>query len=233
MRDESATVNVTTDEKRRRGRRPADARQRRAAVEQAIAELESARVPFTMSDVAERAGISRATLYRDAGLRDLVGARGDSPEARPVTARDLSRLEKRIASLEEERKRLRRELRDTEERLKAAEIDAEEATERARQQARARRDETIDNEFVEKVRKESYADGFAAGSRAAGARGGGRGGASDLVSVAARLPRASVLNARRTLAKALHPDLYAQDPAAALLATELLKQLNALAGPGR
>jgi regulator of replication initiation timing len=233
MRDESATANTATDEKRRRGRRPADARQRRTAVEQAIAELESARVPFTMSDVAERAGISRATLYRDAGLRDLVGARGDSPEARPVTVRDLSRLEKRIASLEEERKRLRRELRDTEERLKAAEIDAEETAERARQQARARRDETVDNEFVEKVRKEAYADGFAAGSRAAGARGGGRGGSSDLVSVAARLPRASVLNARRTLAKALHPDLYAQDPAAALLATELLKQLNALAGPGR
>src|SRR5688572_3241564 len=109
MRHDSETEKTskkTVGEKRRRGRRPADASQRRAAVEQAIAELESARVPFTMGDVAERAGISRATLYRDAGLRDLVGARGDSPTARPVTTRDLSKLEKRIAALEEDRKRL-------------------------------------------------------------------------------------------------------------------------------
>jgi curved DNA-binding protein CbpA len=38
-----------------------------------------------------------------------------------------------------------------------------------------------------------------------------------------------VLAARRSLARALHPDLFAKDPAAQLLATEILKQLNSLA----
>jgi predicted DNA-binding transcriptional regulator YafY len=56
-------------------------------VVRALAELEEGRVPFTMADLAERAGISRATLYRDAGLRDLVGTKGDGPRARPVDAR--------------------------------------------------------------------------------------------------------------------------------------------------
>jgi regulator of replication initiation timing len=228
MQTESETLKKT---ERRRGRRPADAKERRLAVERAIAELESARVPFSMTDVAERAGISRATLYRDAGLRDLIGERGDSPPTRPVTQQDLRRMQQRLQGLEEEKKRLRKELRDTEEKLKAAEIEAEEATAKARENARTQRPEKIDNEYVEKVRKEAYADGFSAGSRTAAARGGGRGGSSDLLSVAARLPRTSLLNARRTLAKALHPDRYAQDPAAAMIATELLKQLNALAGP--
>ena len=73
--------------KRQRGRRPVDARARRALVVAAVQELGSMNLPFTMQDVADRAGVSRATLYRDAALRDLVGSRGDGPQVRPADAR--------------------------------------------------------------------------------------------------------------------------------------------------
>ena len=56
---------------------------------------------------------------------------------------------------------------------------------------------------------------------------GGAGGALD--AVAARLGPEERRRARRVLARALHPDLFAQDAAAYALATELLKTLNALA----
>jgi hypothetical protein len=66
-----------------------------------------------------------------------------------------------------------------------------------------------------------------------GAVGGAAGRADANLSVAAaRLPRAALIAARRQLARALHPDLFAKDPAASLLATELLKQINALASSG-
>jgi hypothetical protein len=87
---------------------------------------------------------------------------------------------------------------------------------------------------MERIRKESYAEGFTAGTQAAAQRSGGRPGApgtNSLVAVAVRLPRPSLVSARRTLVKQLHPDLFANDPAAAMLATEILKQLNALVGP--
>jgi len=181
-----------------------------------------------MSDLADRAGISRATLYRDAGLRDLVGAAGDGPVVRPVDARDYERLRKRVDALSAERRQLRRDLRQAEERAKAAEVHARASADRA-----TKEDVKAPSGSEDKARKEAYAEGFAAG-RAAAARGGLRsGGMNDLHAVAARLPRQSLLNARRSLARVLHPDLFAQDPAAALLATELLKQLNALTGPPR
>ena len=50
-----------------------------------------------------------------------------------------------------------------------------------------------------------------------------------LGAVAARLGPEERRRARRVLARALHPDLFTQDPATAALATELLKTLNALA----
>jgi len=71
-------------ERRRRGRRPADATERQKKVREALKELEATGVPFSMQDIAERVGVSRATLYRDTGLRNLIGARGDGPDARPV-----------------------------------------------------------------------------------------------------------------------------------------------------
>jgi hypothetical protein len=233
MSDNSETGTTTSNDRRRRGRRPGDAAARREAVLQALEELKSARVPFSMGDLAERAGISRATLYRDAGLRDLVGAEGDSPSARPVNTRDYDRLLKERDSLREERRKLRAELKQAEQRFAHAE-------------ARADKKESADPEKTkersagsnDKVRMEAYAEGFAAGMKTAQQRMGGnnRGGgnpmanSAGLLTIAARLPRPALLNARRTLARALHPDLYAQDPATALLATELLKQINSVTG---
>jgi AcrR family transcriptional regulator len=204
----------------------------------AIAELESVRLPFTMTDVAERAGISRATLYRDAGLRDLVGVQGDGPAKRPVGRRDYDTLQEKAEALAQERRVLRRTLRGLEERVQAAELLVDELKAEARAANRERRSsDQPGGDAAERIQKEAYAEGFAAGVRAAAQRGGGpvRGGGSasgELLSVASRLPKATLQAARRTLARQLHPDLFAQDPAAAMLATELLKQINNLVGPG-
>jgi hypothetical protein len=226
MSDKSETTIGEPADRRRRGRRPADAQARREAVLHALDELRSVRVPFTMADLAERAGISRATLYRDASLRDLIGSAGDGPTVRPVDARDYDQLKQRAESLAAEGRRLRRELKQAEERARTAEASA-------KSEERSQRTPPPSGS-TEQIRKEAYADGFTAGRAAAAGRGPIRaGGPSDLFAVAARLPRQSLLNARRSLARVLHPDLFAQDPAAALLANELLKQLNALAGPGR
>ena len=189
-----------------------------------------------MGDLAERVGISRATLYRDAGLRDLVGRTGDGPAARPVNRKDHDALAQRVQDLSSERRALRRQLREAEKRMREAETRADELAEISREQTReaARQARGAGGAAdAEKIRTEAFAEGFTAGTRASQQRGGaaGRGGAGgDLLSVAARLPRPAIVAARKTLARALHPDLYAQDPAAALLATELMKQINALAG---
>lgn len=232
--------------RRRRGRRPQDASVRRDKVLRAVTELEEARVPFSMSDVAERAGISRATLYRDAGLRDLIGSRGDGPESRPVDARAHRQLQARVEDLAAERRALRRALRQAEKRARAAESRNDELEAANAEHERARRatggggGSGQSSAAEERLRAEAYAEGFAAGARSgAAARGGssgpagrGAGGAgAGLLSVAARLPRPALTAARRTLARAIHPDLFATEPATALLATELLKQINALAGP--
>ncbi|MBC8103693.1 MAG: TetR family transcriptional regulator, partial [Cytophagales bacterium] len=126
-------------EQRQRGRRPGDARDRHQQVEKAIAELESLSLPFTMRDVAQRAGISRATLYRDAGLRDLVGRRGDGPKTRPVDRRDFEALQKKADLLAEERRTLRRAVRALEVRVQAAELRADELSAQHRDAERARR----------------------------------------------------------------------------------------------
>jgi AcrR family transcriptional regulator len=235
--DGSTTPSALDTDRRHRGRRPGDAEERRRRVLAAIADLESVRLPFTMTDVAERAGISRATLYRDAGLRDLVGAHGDGPAKRPVDRKDYDALQTKAEALAQERRALRRALRGLEERVQTAEhlVDELKADLRAVQRERNAAGPADGN--TEKMRKEVYAEGFAAGVRAAAQRGGGsvRGGNSgsgELLTVASRLPKASLQAARRTLARQLHPDLFTQDPAAAMLATELLKQINALVGPG-
>ncbi len=239
MRDDSETKTppIPTDsERRRRGRRPADAAARRSAVEQALAELTSARVPFSMGDLAERAGISRATLYRDAGLRDLIGDAGDGPAARPVDAREHRKLEVQAATLAEERRALRRELRAT----KKALVDAMERIEKLaeensdRMHAQRAAEAAPPTEAAgEKIRTEAFAEGFQAGARAAQQRQGSVGtrAGGDLLAIASRLPRPALVSARKILAQKLHPDLYVNDPATALLATELFKQINALVAP--
>ncbi len=217
------------EEKRQRGRRPVDARERRMRVEAALLELESVRLPFTMQDLADRAGVSRATLYRDAALRDLVGARGDGPQVRPADSRAVAHLETENKTLATERRALRRELNETKKRVdELLELCA--ALEREQRESSPK--EKVNQSEAEQIRTQAYADGFAAGTRAAMQRGGTRSGGSNssgLSVAAARLPLASVLAARRTLARALHPDLFAQDLATQLLATEILKQLNSLA----
>ena len=224
---------------RRRGRKPADASLRREAVQKALCDLTDARVPFGMGDVAERAGISRATLYRDANLRDLVGKAGDGPESRPVNSRQFDKLQADNERLTTERRQLRRELREAQKRVREAEARTIELDEESRFHERtARKLSEGQNEAAqEKIRSEAYATGFAAGARAAQGRGGaqstGAAASGEMRAVASRLPRPALMAARRTLAQKLHPDLFAQDPAAALLATEILKQLNALISEGK
>jgi hypothetical protein len=186
-----------------------------------------------MQDIAERVGISRATLYRDANLRDLIGDAGAGPSVRPVTGRDYEQLREKVEIQAKEQRRLKLALRQAEERARTAEQRVIELTDQNFDFERAARNaqEQPTNAELEQVRKEAYADGFAAGVRASGPRGSGasagRSTSGELGAIAARLPKAALLNARRTLVRALHPDLFAQDPAASLLATELLKQLNA------
>ncbi|WP_395090344.1 hypothetical protein [Armatimonas sp.] len=216
--------------KRQRGRRPVDARARRALVVAAVQELGSMNLPFTMQDVADRAGVSRATLYRDAALRDLVGSRGDGPQVRPADARLVAQLESEKKTLASERRALRRELNETKKRVDEL-LGRCAALERERRQQESTTDTPSTSE-AERIRTQAYADGFSAGTRAAMQRGAtrpGTSGGSGLSVAAARLPRPAVLAARRVLARALHPDLFAQDPATQLLATEILKQLNSLA----
>jgi hypothetical protein len=244
---QGAATAAGRTEHRRRGRKPADADERRRKVLAALADLEAARVPFTMGDLAERAGISRATLYRDAGLRDLVGDRGDSPDRRPVNVRDFEKLRRENETLAEERRDLKKRLRDAEKRYRESEERVERLLDENTAHERARRDAEESGETgpgAKKARDEAYKEGFAAGYRAAtsrpGAGGPGAGAArpntggrpadANLAAVAARLPQPALQQARRKLARVLHPDLFAKDPAAAMIATELLKQLNALAG---
>jgi AcrR family transcriptional regulator len=218
-----------SEEERQRGRRPMDPRVRRAKVIQALDELKSLGVPFTMTDVADRSGVSRATLYRDAALRDLIGTQGDGPSARPVDSRVVKKLEEELQAIKKERRSLRTEIIDAKQRVgrltdRCALLEREQDS----AAASARKSE------AERLRQEAYAEGFAAGTRLSNSS--GRSGAlqqqnntNAMALAAARLPRSAVVQARRVLARALHPDLFASDPAAAVLATEILKQLNGLA----
>lgn len=66
---------------------------------QALAELETAGQAITVTAVAARAGVSRAWLYTQPGLRDQISARSATAPARPATpapASDAS-LRQRLA----------------------------------------------------------------------------------------------------------------------------------------
>jgi AcrR family transcriptional regulator len=227
------TAEPSATPQRKRGRRPEDAKVRRQRVLDAIAELERGGVEFTMADVAERAGISRATLYRDLTLRDLVGRRGEGPVHRPVDQRTYAECVRGRTKAMEERRAARKELRAAQQEI----LHLKDRIERlARENEARQQSRLIDAQIqgdVDRVRADAYAEGFLAGTRAASQRAGTNkaGAPAGLSVVAARLPRPAVAGARRILAKALHPDLYADNPAASMLATEILKQLNSLAGP--
>lgn len=189
-----------TKDIRTRGAKPQDLDERAARVKAALRDLTRIGAPFTMAEVAERAGISRATLYRSPNLRALVGAKGDGP--RTVDATVHEKLCARHDAQKAKTRALRREL-----------AEAEASWEEMR--ARARTAET------KLAASERRAEALAAQAR------GGIGGSLGAVSI--KLGPEETRRARRVLARALHPDLFAQDSATAALATELLKTLNALA----
>jgi hypothetical protein len=75
---------------------------RTARAEQACAELSGAGQPVTFTAVAARAGIGRATLYRDPALRALVdGHRHDAASAGTLTglADDITALRTAIEAV--------------------------------------------------------------------------------------------------------------------------------------
>jgi len=191
---------VKTRELRVRGPKPGDVDSRVLLVSAAVKALVKIGAAFSVADVAERAGISRATLYRSQALRALVGAKGDGP--RTVDATLHEKLEVRCALLKTKAGALRRQL---------AELDA--SWEVMRERAKLAEQKLSEAERRVEILL----------SQMRGSTGGALG------AVAARLGQEERRRARRILARALHPDLFAQDHATAVLATELLKTLNALA----
>lgn len=199
------TSTKITDKKaaRTRGVKPRDPIERARRVAAAVRDLERIGAAFTVADVAERAGVSRATIYRTPELRDLIGAKGDC--ARPVPPDIHERLAARHETMKAKARDLRRRLTESEqgwEEMRERAITAERRLQAAERQLAA-----------------------LAAQRTAATPGHGT-----LITVAARLGPEAMRQARRQLAAVLHPDLFAQDPAAAALATELLKSLNALTG---
>jgi hypothetical protein len=76
--------------------------ERTARAEQACAELAAARQPVTFTSVAGRAGIGRATLYRDPALRALIDShRHDAASAGTLTglADDIAALRTAIEAV--------------------------------------------------------------------------------------------------------------------------------------
>ena len=188
---------------RTRGVKPHDPAERARRVAAAVRDLERIGAAFTVSDVAERAGVSRATIYRTAALRDLVGCKGDC--ARPVAPEVHEKLAARHETMKAKARDLRRRLSESEqgwEEMRERAVTAE-----RRLQAAERQIALLAAQF----------SGSAQGNGV-------------LAGVAARLGPEAMRQARRQIAAVLHPDLYAKDPAAAALATELLKSLNALMG---
>ena len=188
-----------TKDIRTRGAKPQDPDERAMRVKAAVRDLERIGAAFTVAEVAERAGISRATLYRNPDLRALVGTKGDG--LRTVDAAVHEKVCARHDAQKAKTRALRRELAE-------AEASWEEMRERAR---------TAEARLAAAERR---AEVLAAHAR------GGVGGSLESVSV--KLGPEEMRRARRVLARALHPDLFAQDNATAALATELLKTLNAL-----
>lgn len=188
---------------RTRGAKPACPEERESRVAAAVRALERIGAAFTVADVAERAGISRATIYRDHALRALVGAKGDG--LRPVDPAVHAKLCTRHETLKTRARDLRRTLADME---KNWDEMRERALRAEQQLAEAQR-------HIQSLRAQARSDPA--------------GGAASMRTIAARLGPEGVRQARRQLARALHPDLFEQNSPAAALATELLKTLNALA----
>ena len=114
-------------ELRARGAKPQDPDARRQRVQTAVRDLEKIGAAFSVADVAERAGVSRATIYRSQDLRELIGAKGNGP--RTVDAALHEKICARHDTQKAKVRALRRELAELEqswdemrERAKTAEM---------------------------------------------------------------------------------------------------------------
>ena len=221
---------------RRRGPKPRSISELTEKVDASVRALRATGVPFTIQDVADHSGISRASLYRIDGLRERIGTHGDQHSSRPVSTRELNSVRRELASVRGERsaavkenRRLQIELNRAVRRIDELMLDSTEKSQAAKSAEQKAESATADRDGV-------YAEGFQAGMRAASQKGRGMApaaGSDDLNAAAARLPRAAMLKARRTLALAIHPDLFQDNPAAQVLAGEIFKLLNQLATPGQ
>jgi AcrR family transcriptional regulator len=194
-------VSAASGPSRTCGVKPVDPASRAAAVEAAVRTLEKIGATFTVADVAERSGVSRATIYRSSDLRKIVGARGDGK--RPVDADVHARLAERHASAKAASRDLRRRLMD-------AERGWEEMRSRALTAERRLREAELRLKALETMQMRANPD-------------------SPLGGIAGRLGPEAMRRARRRIARALHPDLFVKDAETHALATELLKAINALA----
>lgn len=221
---------------RKRGPKPQPISDLTARVDASVRALRATGVPFTIQDVADHSGISRASLYRINGLRDRIGNHGDELASRPVSTRELNSVRRELESVRLERtnavkenRRLQIELNRAVRRIEELMLDSTEKSQAAKSAEQKADSATAERDSV-------YAEGFQAGLRAASQKGRGMApaaGSEDLNVAAARLPRAAMLKARRTLALAIHPDLFQDNPAAQVLAGEIFKLLNQLATPGQ
>ena len=221
---------------RRRGPKPRSITELTEKVDASVRALRQTGIPFTIQDVADHSGISRASLYRIEGLRERIGTHGDQPSSRPVSSRELNLLRRMLDSVREERstavkenRRLQIELNRAVRRIDELMLDGTEKLQAAKSAEQKAETAVSDRDGV-------FAEGFQAGLRAASQKGRGMApaaGSEDLNVAAARLPRAAMLKARRTLALAIHPDLFHDNPAAQVLAGEIFKLLNQLATPGQ
>ena len=156
-----------------------------------------------MTDVAEKAGISRATLYRSQQLREVVGARGDG--ARAVDAVIHAKVCARHQTLKSKARELRQRLAEVEkgwDEMRERAVDAEHRLRIAEQRVQA---------LSKRVASTNQAHSTV-----------------PLAHLATEIGADGMRRARRQLALVLHPDLFTQDSAVAAIASELLRAVNDL-----
>lgn len=188
---------------RTRGVKPRDSQDRIVRVDRAIRELEQIGAAFSVADIAERAGTSRATIYRDHRLRALIGARGDV--VRPIDPNVHASVCAKHATLQSKARDLRQRLKDVErawDEMRDRALDAEHKLKAAEAQAK-----------VLGQRLSSMN-----GTRAA----------VPLAHLASEIGQDGLRRARRQLALVLHPDRFAKEPEVAAVASELLRAVNEL-----
>ena len=184
------------------GAKPKNPQERAAQVAAAVRALEKIGAAFSVADVAERAGLSRATIYRSDALRAIIGAKGDGPRTVPADLHE--KLTERHLAAKTKARTLRRELAELEQSW-------QEMRERAT---------SAERRLLEAERKLKLLQS------PSGAR---TGTGTTLAGIGAQMSADERRQARRQLARALHPDLFAKDAATQALATELLKLINSLA----